>query len=120
MKKPFLSVTKLSLLTVAGIGLASLFIPQPSLAQVTNSVDRGTNQNSDSFAAPDSGDLNIMELLHRANRGSINWNANWQREQLDSAASDFRARQQKAFQQKQQQQSNTDSPSNSPKETELR
>ena len=119
MKKPFLSVTKLSVLTVAGIGFASLFMAQPSVAQL-NSVDRGTNQNSDPLAAPDSGDLNIMELLHRANRGSINWNANWQREQLDSAASDFRARQQKAFQQKQQQQSNTDSPSNSPKETELR
>ncbi|GAX38171.1 hypothetical protein [Nodularia sp. NIES-3585] len=107
MKKPFLSVTKLSVLTVAGISFAFLLIAQPSLAQF-NSVDRGTNQNSDPFAAPNSGDLNIMDMIHRANMGSINWNANQQREKLDSTAEDFRARQQRAFQE--QQNSNTDSP----------
>ena len=119
MTKSFLSVTKLSAITIAGIGFASLFIAQPSVAQL-NSVDRGTNQNSDQFAAPNSGDLNLFDMIHRANLGTLIWNPNQQKQQIDSAASDFRARQQKAFQQKQQQQSNTDSPSNSPKETELR
>jgi len=116
MKKPFLSVTKLSLLTVAGIGFASLFIAQPSLAQL-NSVDRGTNQNSDQFAPPNSGDFNMLDMIHRANMGTINWDANQQKEQLDSTAADFRARQQKAFQA--QQQSNTDSPSSSPAKIKL-
>ncbi len=115
MKKPFLSVTKLSAITVAGIGFASLFMAEPSLAQF-NSVDRGTNQNTDPFAAPNSGDLNMMDMIHRANMGSINWNANQQQEQLESTAADFRARQQKAFQE--QQQSNTESPTE-PQETQL-
>ncbi|WP_414527808.1 hypothetical protein [Nodularia chucula] len=114
MKKPFLSFTKFSLLTVAGIGFASVFMAQPSLAQFNNSVDRGTNQNSDPLALPNSGELNMFEMIHRANMGTLNWNANQQKEQLDSAASDFRARQQKAFEE--QQNSNTDSP----KETEQR
>ncbi|MBE9201742.1 MULTISPECIES: hypothetical protein [unclassified Nodularia (in: cyanobacteria)] len=116
MKKPFLSVTKLSLLTVAGIGFASLFIAQPSLAQL-NSVDRGTNQNSDQFAPPNSGDFNMFDMIHRANLGNINWDANQQKEQLDSTAADFRARQREAFEK--QQQSNTDSPSSSPAKIQL-
>ncbi|WP_414550606.1 hypothetical protein [Anabaena sp. CCY 0017] len=119
MKKPFLSVTKVSVLTLAGIGFASLFMAQPSVAQL-NSVDRGTNQNSDPFAGPNSGEFNMFDMIHRANMGTLNWNPNQQREQLDSTAADFRARQQKAFQEKQQQPSNTDSPSSSRKETELR
>lgn len=117
MKKPFLSVTQLSLLTVAGIGFTSVFMAQPSLAQFNNSVDRGTNQNSDPLAVPNSGELNMFEMIHRANLGTLNWNANQQKEQLDSAASDFRARQQKAFEAQQQQQ--TDLPSSSPEETQL-
>ncbi|MDB9371974.1 hypothetical protein [Nodularia sphaerocarpa] len=116
MKKPFLSVTKLSLLTLAGIGFASLFMAQPSLAQL-NSVDRGTNQNSDPFSAPNSGDFNMLDMIHRANMGTINWNANQQKEQLDSTAADFRARQQKAFQE--QQQPKKDSPEE-PEKTQLR
>ncbi|MEA5515630.1 hypothetical protein [Nodularia sp. UHCC 0506] len=115
MKKPFLSVTKLSVLTAAGIGFASLFIAQPSLAQF-NSVDRGTNQNSDPFAAPNSGDFNMFDIIHRANMGTINWNASQQRENLDSTAADFRARQQRAFEQQQQQ--NKDS-SEKPEETQM-
>ena len=123
MKKPFLSITKLSLLTVAGIGFASLFMAQPSLAQL-NSVDRGTNQNTDPFAVPNSGEFNMFDMIHRANMGSINWNANQQEQKLESTAADFRARQQKAFRARQQkafqeqQQSNTESPKE-PQETQL-
>ncbi len=121
MKKPFLSVTKLSVITVAGIGFASLFIPQPSLAQFTNQIDRGTNQNTDPSATPNSGDFNnVFDLMHRLKFGNLTWDANQQEQKLDSAASDFRARQRKAFQERQQQQSNTDSPPSSGKETEVR
>lgn len=117
MKKLILSVTKLSVLTLAGIGFASLFIAQPSLAQF-NSVDRGSNQNTDPFSPPNSGDINnVFDLMHRVKLGNLNWNANEQQEQLDSAALDFRARQEKAFQE--QQQSNTDSASSSPEKIQL-
>jgi len=117
MKKPFLSLTKLSLLTWVGVGFASLFIPQVGLAQF-NSVDRGTNQNSDPFASPNSGDLNMFDLIHRVNMGNIQWNPTEQKEQIDSAALEFKARQQKAFQE-QQNKSNPDSLSNLPPETPL-
>ncbi|QOV21643.1 hypothetical protein [Anabaenopsis elenkinii] len=116
MEKRFLSFTQFSLLSIAGISLASLFLAPPSLAQF-NSVDRGTNQNSDPLATPNSGDLNMFDIIHRANLGNLNWNAYEQKQQIDSAASDFRARQQKAFQE--QQRSNTDSPSVSPEGTQL-
>jgi hypothetical protein len=115
MEKPFLSVTRFSLLSVAGISVASLLLAPPSLAQF-NSVDRGTNQNSDPLASPNSGDLNMFDIIHRANLGNVNWNADEQQQQIDSAASDFRARQQKAFQE--QERSNTDSPSVLPEGTE--
>jgi hypothetical protein len=115
VKKPFLSVTKLSIVTLAGIGFASLF-PQPSLAQF-NSVDRGTNQNIDPFASPNSGEIDMFDIIHRVNMGNIIWNANEQQEKLDSAALEFRARQQKAIQQ--QQQSNRNSTSTLPEETQL-
>jgi hypothetical protein len=116
MEKRFLSFTQFSLLSIAGISLASLFLAPPSWAQF-NSVDRGTNQNSDPLASPNSGDLNMFDIIHRANLGNLNWNAHEQKQQIDSAASDFRARQQKAFQE--QQRSNTDSPSVSPEGTQL-
>jgi hypothetical protein len=106
----------LAMLTVAGISCASLLIAQPSLAQL-NSVDRGTDQNTDPFARPNAGDLNLFDMIHRANLGTLEWNPHQQREQIDSAASDFRARQQKAFEQ--QQQSNINSATTAPEEIQL-
>ena len=100
---------------MAGIGFASLFIAQPSVAQL-NSVDRGTNQNSDQFAAPNSGDLNLFDMIHRANLGTLIWNPNQQKQQIDSAASDFRARQRKAFEERQRRRSNKNLPASVPEE----
>lgn len=116
MEKRFLSFTQFSLLSIAGMSLACLFVAAPSWAQF-NSVDRGTNQNSDPLASPNSGDLNMFDIIHRANLGNLNWDDDEQKQQIESAASDFRTRQQRAFQQ--QQGSNTDSPSVSPEGTGL-
>jgi hypothetical protein len=102
MKKP------LTILALAAISCASLLIAEPSLAQL-NSVDRGTDQNTDPLARPNAGDLNLFDMIHRANLGTLEWNPYQQREQIDSAASDFRARQQKAFEQRQQSNSNSES-----------
>ncbi|MBE9052205.1 hypothetical protein IQ243_17590 [Nostocales cyanobacterium LEGE 11386] len=118
MKTSFSPVTTLSVATAVGISLASLFITQPSLAQFNNSVDRGTNQNTDPFARPDSGDLNVFDLIHQANFGNINWNPSQQQEQLNSEAERFRAAQQKAYEERQQK-LNTNSPSSAPEETQL-
>jgi hypothetical protein len=102
MKKP------LAIVALAGISCASLLIAQPSLAQL-NPVDRGTNQNTDPFARPNAGDLNLFDMIHRANLGVVEQNPYEQRLQIDSAASDFRARQRQAFEQRQQSNSNSES-----------
>lgn len=115
MKKSFLPVAKLSLATLAGISFASLVMVPPSLAQL-GTVDRGTDQNSDPFARPNSGDLNIFDMIHNANFGNINWNPTQQQEQLNSEAERFRAAQQRKFQERQQK-LNTNSPANSAEET---
>ncbi|WP_414563646.1 MULTISPECIES: hypothetical protein [unclassified Anabaena] len=117
MKKSFLPVAKFSLATLAGIGFASLLIIPPSLAQL-NQVDRGTNQNSDQFAGPNSGDLDIFQMIHQANFGNINWNREQQQEQLNSEAAKFKAAQERAIQ-KRQQELNTNQPSSSPEDSQL-
>jgi hypothetical protein len=106
MKKPFLSVTKLFVATVAGIGFVSLFTVQPSLAQL-NQVDSfpgggNSDQNTDPFSR-NSGDFNMFDLIHRANFGTINWSSEQQNQELDSAAAEFKKRQQQRIQGQQQQ-----------------
>ncbi|MBE9037964.1 hypothetical protein [aff. Roholtiella sp. LEGE 12411] len=106
MKKPFLLVTKLFVAIVAGIGFVSLFTVQPSLAQL-NQVDSfpgggNSDQNTDPFSR-NSGDFNMFDLIHRANFGTINWNSEQQNQELDSAAAEFKKRQQQRIQGQQQQ-----------------
>ncbi|MEA5502480.1 hypothetical protein VB735_05030 [Halotia wernerae UHCC 0503] len=104
MKKPFFPFSRL---VIAGIGFASLFIAQPSLAQL-NQVDAfpsgsTTDQNTDPFYRPNSGNLNMFDLMHRANFGSFNWNPDQKNQQLNSAAEQFKAEQNKRLQNQQQQ-----------------
>lgn len=105
MKKPLLPITRHFLATLAGISFASLLVAQPSLAQL-NSVDANTSAdplgNSNPLGNTNSDNFNMMDLIHRANFGTINWNAEAQNQQLDSAADSFKARQQKLFQSQQQ------------------
>lgn len=105
MKKPFLSVTKLFLTTIAGISFASLLTAQATLAQLST-VDSNTSTDSQGSSNPlgntNSGDFNMFDLIHRANYGNINWNADEQNQKLDSEAEGFKAKQQRAFQGQQQ------------------
>ena len=103
MKKSFLSVTKL-FVAVASISFASLLMAQPSLAEL-GSVDSSSdnlNQSTDPFSR-NSGDFNMFDLIHRANFGTSVWNADQQNQQLDSAAAEFKAKQQQQFQSQQRQ-----------------
>ncbi|WGV26960.1 hypothetical protein [Halotia branconii] len=103
MKKPFFAFSRL---VVAGIGFGSLLIAQPSLAQL-NQVDTfpgssTTDQNTDPFYSP-SGNLNMFDVIHRANFGNFNWNPEQQNQQLNSAAEQFKAEQNRRLQNQQQQ-----------------
>jgi len=100
MKKPFLQITRFFLATVAGISFASFLMAQPSSAQISNPEDAfpstgTTDQNTNPFSRSSSDNFNMLDLIHRANFGTLNWNADQQNQELDSAAAAFKARQQK-------------------------
>ncbi len=83
----------------AGIGFASLILAQPSLAQIT-SVDSGSTV--DSLKANDLSNINqnnfnVLDIMHRAQLGNPQWNPEQQNYNLDSAATAFKANQQKLF-----------------------
>jgi hypothetical protein len=112
MSRQFLQVHKIILATIAGISLASMSAVEPSLAdpnQPFNSLEsdafgyRNTNPLSNG-----SGDFNMLNMIHQANFGNIQWNADEQNQQLDLAAQAFRAEQLKRLQiQPQKQNPNT-------------
>lgn len=100
MKKPFLQIPRLFVATLAGISFASLLMAQPSSAQVSSPSDvfpsnTTTDQNTDPFSRSNSDNFNMLDLVHRANFGTLNWNSEQQNEELNSAAAAFKARQQK-------------------------
>lgn len=110
MKMPLLPLTRLFLGTVAGIGLVSLLLPQPSWAQQANDVaplqDFDPEGNSDPFSRTDQGDsLGVFDLIHRARLGnnrSLDEYSTEQNESLDAAAAKFRQMQQQRIQGQQQ------------------
>ncbi|MFM7363497.1 MAG: hypothetical protein ACKO11_03115 [Cuspidothrix sp.] len=104
MSKQFLQIHKIIIATVAGISLASMLAVETSLAnpnQPFNSLesDRNTNPLSNG-----SGDFNMLNMIHQANFGNIQWNADEQNQQLDLAAQTFRNEQLKRLQMQPQKQ----------------
>ncbi|MBU7582523.1 MAG: hypothetical protein KAF91_06370 [Nostoc sp. TH1S01] len=91
MHKSFLSVKSFCVATLAGIGFASFLSAQPSLAQL-NTIDTypadNSQDNTNPFS-PNSGNLNPLDLIHRAQFGSFNWNTQQKDEELNSAVADL-------------------------------
>lgn len=101
MKMQALSLTRLVLGTVVGIGVISLLLPQITWAQATrvNPLEDFENQDnsSDPFSSGKEQDsLGVFDLIHRAtlgnNRSLQDYSAE-QNENLNDAAAQFRARQ---------------------------
>jgi hypothetical protein len=104
MKQPFLSLTRLAFITVAGIGFASLLAPQLSLANpVTNPQNSDPQNTVDPFAqGVEQNPFSLFQLIHNASFGGLNPDfASEQNQQLNDAAAAFRARQQQLLQGKQ-------------------
>ena len=101
MKKMFLPLTRLAAITVAGISFASLLVAKPSFAQLStidSSPSGDLNQNNaNPFPNGNSSDFNMFNLIHQANFGTLNWNAQQQNQQLDEAALEFKRRQEQAI-----------------------
>ncbi len=107
MKVSRLPLTRLILSTLAGIGLFSSLLAQRSWAQLRSDDNVNTQplqdylspqqQNNNPFSSQSRGDnLGMMDLVRRATQGgkrSAEDYSNEQNQNLDSAASQFRARQ---------------------------
>lgn len=107
MKMPILSLTRLVLSTVAGIGVVSLLLPQPSWADPNNEAnplkDFETQRNNDPFSSSrdDADGFGVFDLIHRATLGnnrSLQDYSTEQNENLDAAAAQFRSRQRERIQ----------------------
>jgi len=107
MNRSFLPVHKIILATIAGISFAVILVLEPTLADINQpfgSVE--SNQNSNPLSSD--GSNFMLDMIHRANFGSIQWNADEQNQQLDAAAAAFKAQQQKLLQSQNKQ--NPDTP----------
>jgi hypothetical protein len=105
MKRPFLQVHKIIVATIAGISFASILVGETTLAdtnQPFGSLESDTfGQQGYHSSNPLSGngsDFNMMNMIHQAQMGTIQWNADEQNQQLDLAAATFKAAQQKLLQ----------------------
>ena len=97
MNKSFLPVHKIILATIAGISFAVILVLEPTLADINQPFGSAeSNQNNNPLSSD--GSNFMLDMIHRANFGSIQWNADEQNQQLDAAAEAFKAQQQKLLQ----------------------
>jgi len=107
MNKSFLPVHKIILATIAGISFAVILVLEPTLADINQPFGSAeSNQNNNPLSSD--GSNFMLDMIHRANFGSIQWNADEQNQQLDAAAAAFKAQQQKLLQSQKKQ--NPDTP----------
>lgn len=107
MNKSFLPVHKIILATIAGISFAVILVLEPTLADINQPFGSAeSNQNNNPLSSD--GSNFMLDMIHRANFGSIQWNADEQNQQLDEAAAAFKAQQQKLLQSQNKQ--NPDTP----------
>ena len=98
MKNSFLPVHKIIVATIAGISFASMLVAEPTLADTTQPFGSlESDRNSNALSGNGSG-FDMMNLIHQAQIGTVQWNADQQSKQLDLAATAFRAAQQKLLQ----------------------
>jgi hypothetical protein len=98
MRKSFLPVHKIILATIAGISFASMLVTEPTLADTNQPFGSlESDRNSNALSGNGSG-FDMMNMIHQAQIGTVQWNADQQSQQLDLAATAFRAAQQKLLQ----------------------
>ncbi|MDJ0617451.1 MAG: hypothetical protein QNJ63_12025 [Calothrix sp. MO_192.B10] len=112
MKTVFSPLTRFVVAAVAGISLASLLTPQPSLAQL-NQVDNQPggfdSQNANDPCTTTGQNFNVFNLIHCAKFKNRSWDAYQSEGTIDSAAAAFKKRQQELLR-KQRAQNNSGKP----------
>lgn len=123
MKIQFVSLKQLIVATVAGVSLATVVLPQVSLANPSERYDPqnngsqfGNNRNDPFNQGVEQNPFSLFQLIHNAQLGNFNPNfANDSDQQLNDAATEFLKRRQQQLQPGQQtgvQQNNTPTNSN--------
>ncbi|MDJ0676591.1 MAG: hypothetical protein QNJ36_14635 [Calothrix sp. MO_167.B42] len=106
MKIIFSPLTRFVVATVAGLSFGSLVTPQPSLAQL-NQVDNQPggfdSQNINDPCAAVGQNFNAFNLIHCANFKKRGWDSYQSQGTIDSAAAEYRKKQQERFRQQQAQ-----------------
>lgn len=126
MKISISRLNKLVAATVTGLGISCMIAPSASLAQTSQDLSVPSSYqtepfdtkqgDSGSFYGGDTGSFNPMDLIHRSQIGTLDWQgfSSQNRQQINSEAGSFREKQRRLLQQgssqptKVQQQSNFD------------
>ena len=98
MKRSFLQVHKIIVATIAGISFVSMLVVEPTLADTNQPFGSLESDHSSNPLSGNGSDFNMMNMIHQAQMGTIQWNADEQNQQLDLAAAAFRTAQQKLLQ----------------------
>ena len=98
MKRPFLPVHKIIVATIAGVSFASMLVGEPTLADTNQPFGSLESDRSSNPLSGNGSGFDMMNMIHQANFGTIQWNADEQNQQLDLAATAFKAAQQKLLQ----------------------
>jgi len=89
-------LAKTSLAVLAGMGVVSCLLPQTSLAQTTYDQpldDFQPQNNNQSWGSENGGSFSPLDMIHRAQQGTLRTSEDFsseQRENLNSASSEFR------------------------------
>ena len=101
MKKPFIPIDKIFIATCAGISFAWVLIASPTLANPNQTYSTLESDNLINPLSETGTDFNPLNLMHRANFGIINWNAQQENQELDEAAAVFKIKQKQLLQSQQ-------------------
>ncbi|MBW4644038.1 MAG: hypothetical protein KME23_13800 [Goleter apudmare HA4340-LM2] len=105
MKNMFLLPSRIVMTTLAGIGFASLLMPQASLADLGQPDNRPgfDSSNGSPCGGSQDGSFNMFNLIHCANLNNGQFDSNQGNASLDAEAEAFAKKQQQIFQGKQPQ-----------------
>ena len=98
MKRSFLQVHKIIVATIAGISVVSMLGVEPTLADTNQPFGSLESDRSSNSLSGNGSGFDMLNMIHQANFGTIQWNAEQQNQQLDLAAAAFKAEQQKLLQ----------------------
>ena len=98
MKRSFLQVHKIIVATIAGISFVSILVGEPTLADTNQPFGSLESDHSSNPLSSNGSGFDMMNMIHQAQMGTIQWNADEQNQQLDLAAAAFRTAQQKLLQ----------------------